>query len=92
MKQDYFILVLAHSLHGRLQRVHISHRWIYGGLGAFGLLILLTFGVVGSYARMAWKVANYNAVQHEAQLLRERYDNLQKKVKQTNEQLGRLFN
>ena len=90
MKQDYFILVLAHSLHGRLQRVHISHRWIYGGLGVIGLFALLTFGVVGSYARMALKVANYNAMQHEAQLLRERYDNLQRKVKETNNQLASL--
>ncbi len=90
MKQDYFILVLAHSLHGRLQRIHIPHRLIYGGLGVAGLLVLLAFGVVGSYARMAWKVANYNTLQHEAQLLRERYDNLQKKVRQTNEQLASL--
>ena len=39
---------------------------------------------------MAWKVANYNSLQHEAQMLRERYDNLQRKVKQTNEQLASL--
>ena len=50
----------------------------------------MLFGVAGSYARMAWKVANYNSLQHEAQLLRQRYDNLQKKVKQTNEQLASL--
>jgi len=50
----------------------------------------MMFGVVGSYARMALKVANYNSLQHEAQLMRERYDNLQKKVKQTNEQLASL--
>ena len=46
--------------------------------------------VVGSYARMALKVANYNSLQREAQVLRERYDNLQRKVKQTNEQLATL--
>jgi murein DD-endopeptidase MepM/ murein hydrolase activator NlpD len=53
-------------------------------------MFLLVFGVVGSYARMALKVANYNSLQHEAQVLRERYDNLQKKVKQTNQQLASL--
>lgn len=90
MKQDYFIVVLAHSLHGRLQRVHIPHRIIYSALGGAGLLLLLVFGVVGSYARMVLKVANYNSLQHEAQLLRVRYDSLQKKVKQTNEQLASL--
>ena len=90
MKQDYFIVVLAHSLHGRLQRVHIPHRLVYSALGAVGFLFLLLFGVAGSYARMALKVANYNSLQHEAQTLRQRYDTLQKKVKQTNEQLASL--
>jgi len=90
LKQDYFILVLAHSLHGRLQRVHISHKVIYSALGCFAALFLLMFGVVGSYARMALKVANYNSLQHEAQMLRARYDNLQQKVKQTNQQLASL--
>ena len=47
-------------------------------------------GVVGSYARMALKVADYNSLQHEAQVLRDRYDNLQKKVNQTNQQLASL--
>jgi murein DD-endopeptidase MepM/ murein hydrolase activator NlpD len=48
------------------------------------------FGVVGSYARMAWKVANYNSLQREAQMLRSRYETLQQKVKQTDEQLASL--
>ena len=72
MKQNYFIVVLAHSFHGRLQRVHIPHRFVYGALAGFGVAILLLCSVVGSYARMASKVSNYNSLQHEAQLLRER--------------------
>jgi murein DD-endopeptidase MepM/ murein hydrolase activator NlpD len=90
LKQDYFILVLAHSLHGRLQRIHISHKFVYSAVGCLAALFLLMFGVVGSYARMALKVANYNSLQHEAQMLRVRYDNLQQKVKQTNQQLASL--
>jgi murein DD-endopeptidase MepM/ murein hydrolase activator NlpD len=90
LKQNYFIVVLAHSLHGRLQRIHIPHRFVYASLGALGVAVLIMMSVVGSYARMAWKVANYNSLQHEAQILRERYDNLQRKVKQTNEQLASL--
>jgi murein DD-endopeptidase MepM/ murein hydrolase activator NlpD len=90
LKQDYFILVLAHSLHGRLQRIHITHRFVYSALGAVVALALLMFGAAGSYARMALKVANYNSLQQEAQLLRERYQNLQRKVRQTNEQLASL--
>jgi murein DD-endopeptidase MepM/ murein hydrolase activator NlpD len=90
LKQDYFIVVLAHSLHGRLQRIHIPHRFIYTALGALGVMFLLMFGVVGSYARMAWKVANYNSLEREAQALRSRYETLQAKIKQTDEQLASL--
>ena len=90
MNQNYFIVVLAHSLHGRMQRIHIPHRFVYAALCGFGVLLMLMLSVAGSYARMAWKVANYNSLQHEAQVLRQRYDNLQIKVKQTNEQLASL--
>ena len=82
--------MLAHSLHGRLQRIHIPHRFVYAAFGALGVGLLMLLSVAGSYARMAWKVANYNSLQHEAQVLRERYDNLQRKVKQTDEQLASL--
>ncbi len=90
MKQDYFILVLAHSLHGRLQRVHIPHRIIYGILllAVFGAVSL--WGVCFSYARMAWKVANYNALRTETENLRNRYQRLQTTVNQTNAQLASL--
>ena len=90
MKQQYFILVLAHSLHGRLRRVHVPHQVLYillalALVGGFSI-----FGFVSSYARMAWKVANYNSLRREADELRTRYQNLQKVVKQTNEQLASL--
>ena len=90
MNQNYFIVVLAHSLHGRLQRIQIPHRFVYGAFAALGVAVLVMCSVVGSYARMALKVANYNSLQREAQMLRARYDNLQRKVKQTNEQLATL--
>ncbi len=82
--------MLAHSFHGRLQRIHIPHKFVYAALGALGVAVLMLLSVVGSYARMAWKVANYNSLQQEAQVLRTRYVNLQRKVKQTNEQLASL--
>src|SRR6266852_3989771 len=90
MKQQYFILVLAHSLHGRLRRIHVPHQVLYIVLalalaGGFSI-----FGFVSSYARMAWKVANYNSLRREADELRTRYHDLQKVVKQTNEQLASL--
>ena len=90
MKQSYFIVVLAHSVHGRLRRIQIPQQVIYAILA---LAVLGSFSVVGfvsSYARMAWKVANYNALRREADSLRARYQNLEKVAKQTNEQLATL--
>ena len=90
MKQDYFIVVLAHSIHGRLRRVHVPHRFLYGTFCALGFTLLCLFGVAGSYARMALKVSNYNSLRKETDLLRSRYNNLQKQVAQTNQQLASL--
>jgi hypothetical protein len=90
LKQDYFIVVLAHSFHGRLRRLHVPHRFLYGTFGVLGFALLCLFGVAGSYARMALKVSNYNSLQRETELLRHRYDTLQKQVQQTNQQLASL--
>ncbi len=90
MKQEYFVVVLAHSLRGRLRRIHIPHHAVYAILI---LALLGGFSVVGfvaSYARMAWKVANYNALLRETDSLRARYQALLKNVDQTDKQLASL--
>jgi murein DD-endopeptidase MepM/ murein hydrolase activator NlpD len=90
MKQEYFVVVFAHSLRGRLRRVHIPHKAVYAIL-AFALLGCFSFvGFVASYARMTWKVSNYNALRGEVETVRARYRNLQKEVNRTNEQLATL--
>ena len=90
MKQEYFVLVLAHSLKGRLRRIHIPHQAIYATLALALIGCISVVGIAASYARMVWKVANYNALRREADQLRARYQNLQHVVSQTNEQLASL--
>ena len=90
MKQEYFVVVLAHSLRGRLRRVHIPHTAVYAVLGLALLGCFSVFGFVTSYARMAWKVANYNALKQEADSMKARYQNLQKVVSETNVQMASL--
>ncbi len=90
MKQEYFVVVLAHSLRGRLRRIHIPHHAVYVilALAVFGCVSLC--GLAATYARMAWKVANYNALRREADSIRARYQNLEKQVSETNQQLATL--
>src|ERR1044072_6174219 len=88
MKQEYFVVVLAHSLRGRLRRVHIPHQAVYAIL-AFALLGFFSFfGLVASYARMVGKVANYNTLKRETDGLRAQYQSLQAVVNQKNDQLA----
>ncbi|HVN06207.1 MAG TPA: M23 family metallopeptidase [Bryobacteraceae bacterium] len=54
-------------------------------LGCFSI-----FGFISSYARMAWKVANYNALRREVDALRTRYQHLERVSNQTNQQMASL--
>jgi len=90
MKQHYFVVVLAHSLHGRLRRIHIPHQALYVvvGLALFGSVSL--FGMVSSYLRMTWKVANYNSLRDQVDTLRTKYQALLRENGQKEEQLASL--
>jgi murein DD-endopeptidase MepM/ murein hydrolase activator NlpD len=90
MKQHYFVVVLAHSLHGRLRRIHIPHQALYLvlALSLFGTFSL--FGMVSSYLRMTWKVSNYNSLRSEVDTLRSKYQNQQRELDQKQEQLASL--
>jgi murein DD-endopeptidase MepM/ murein hydrolase activator NlpD len=90
MKQHYFVVVLAHSLHGRLRRIHIPHQALYlvVALALFGSVSL--FGMVSSYLRMTWKIANYNSLRTEVDTLRNKYQALQRENNQKQEQLASL--
>jgi murein DD-endopeptidase MepM/ murein hydrolase activator NlpD len=90
MQQQYFIVVFAHSLHGRLRRVHIPHNVVYAVLALALAGCFSVFGFVSSYARMAWKTANYNSLVQEISTLRARYRNLQKTNSEANNQLAQL--
>src|SRR5215813_10970096 len=90
MKQQYFIVVLAHSLHGRLRRIHVPHHAVYAVLALALLGCFSLFGMVSSYLRMVWKVANYNSLRSEVESLRMKYQTLEKSANQTNQQLASL--
>jgi murein DD-endopeptidase MepM/ murein hydrolase activator NlpD len=90
--QPYFVLVLAHSLHGRLRRIHIPHKVIYAGFVFSVLSFVVMLACLSSYLRMSWKVAHYNSLRQEVDSLRTKYQELQRLTNQKNEQLATLEN
>ena len=90
MQQPYFILVVAHSLHGRLRRVHVPYSVLYGVLALALLGTISLVGMGASYARMLWKVSNYNTLRSEIDVIRQRYLSLQKENAAGKQQLATL--
>lgn len=88
MQQPYFILVVAHSLHGRLRRLHVSYSVLYSVIALALIGSITVFGFVGSYLRMALKVSNYNTLRAEVSTLRNRYESLRKESDEKNQQLA----
>ena len=90
MNQPYFIVVLAHSLHGRIRRFHINQSLIVAVLALAVLGGFTLFGMVSSYVRMAWKVSNYNDLRQETEFLRARYQRLLNQSNETTEQVAQI--
>ena len=90
MKQHYFVVVLAHSLHGRLRRIHIPHHALYVVLGLALLGSVSLFGMVSSYLRMYGKVASFNTLRDEVATLRDQNRELQIENTRKDTQLASL--
>ena len=90
MNQPFFVVDLAHSLHGRVKRIHISYRSLYYLLGSLAVFGLVAFCLLSSYLRMTSKVAHYNELRTNFERLRGRYEELQRVSKQRTDQLATL--
>jgi murein DD-endopeptidase MepM/ murein hydrolase activator NlpD len=90
MRQQYFVVVLAHSLHGRLRRIQIPHKYLYALVGLVLFSSVATFGMISSYLRMTLKVSNYNSLRQEVGVLRERYEALRREADEKDHQLASL--
>ena len=90
MNQPYFIVVLAHSLHGRLRRVHVPYQFVYVVLALALIGSVSLFGIVSSYLRMSLKVASYNNLRQESRRFAPVIERLEKESRQKGAQMASL--
>jgi murein DD-endopeptidase MepM/ murein hydrolase activator NlpD len=90
LNQPYFIVVVAHSLHGRLRRIQIPYQFVYVVLALAVLGAVTLVGLVSSYTRMVWKVSHYNELRREVETLRTKYQRLESETHQKGVQLASL--
>ena len=90
MRKNHFIVVVAHSVHGRIRRVHIPRYAIHIGLAAVLLATIATIGLVSSYTRMAVKAFEFNELRAEKEALQRTYDALAQRSEERDVQLESL--
>ncbi len=88
-KNSYTILIFP-GVHGKLRKVQIPY---YVGhlvvvVGLLGLIAAVS--VAASYARMLWKVANYNNLRSQSAALKTQYRKLENKATVTSAKLDSL--
>lgn len=90
MAKSYFILVVAHSIKGRIRRIQIPYYALHivAALAVVGAITVI--GAVGSYGRMLLKVGHYNHLRKEVAALQERYSDLQGNMSTQQQQLASL--
>ncbi len=75
---------------GKLRKL-IVPAYLLHALAVLAIIGSITVAAaVGSYSRMLWKVANYNALRHDQETLKKQYRDLQTSVKDTNQRLDSL--
>jgi murein DD-endopeptidase MepM/ murein hydrolase activator NlpD len=90
MTKNYLIVDVAHSVHGRIRRLHIPHYVLHVVfcLAVFGAI--MGIGFVSSYARLLWKVTEFNELRTEKEALQKKFGELQRTVEERNTQLASL--
>jgi murein DD-endopeptidase MepM/ murein hydrolase activator NlpD len=90
MNKNYFIIVLAHPIHGRIKRIHIPHYFLHLALAILALGGIAAVGMTASYTRMLGKVSEFNQMRSEKAALQKQYDRLQEEVQDRGDKLASL--
>ncbi len=90
MRKNYFILVVAHSVHGRIKRLRVPHYALHVLLSLVIFGSIVGIGLVSSYTRMLSKVGDYNELRGEKEALLQQNEALKKDVEERNVQLASL--
>lgn len=90
MRRKYYTFFVAAHDSGKMRRVRLPHYvvHIFAFLALVGCITVLAG--VGSYGRMVWKVAEFNALRRDQDSLKQEYRRLQTQVKDTDQRLNSL--
>ena len=73
LRKRYYILFVARDEEGRVRKIPLPLRYIYGFVAAALIGAFTIVGLAGSYTRMLLKTESFNQVREERETLRKNY-------------------
>jgi murein DD-endopeptidase MepM/ murein hydrolase activator NlpD len=73
LRKRYYILFVARDEDGRVRKIPLPLRYVYGFVAAALVGAFTIVGLAGSYTRMLLKTERYNQVREERETLRKNY-------------------
>lgn len=76
LRKRYYILFVARDEDGRVRKIPLPLRYVYGFVAAAVVGAFTIAGLAGSYTRMLLKTENFNQVRQERETLRKNYQQM----------------
>jgi murein DD-endopeptidase MepM/ murein hydrolase activator NlpD len=76
LRKRYYILFVARDADGRVRKIPLPLRYVYGFVAAAVVGAFTIVGLAGSYTRMLLKTESYNQVRQERETLRKDYQQM----------------
>jgi murein DD-endopeptidase MepM/ murein hydrolase activator NlpD len=73
LRKRYYILFVARDDDGRIRKIPLPLRYVYGFVGAALVGTFTIVGLAGSYTRMLLKTESFNQIRQERETLRKDY-------------------
>lgn len=90
MRKRFYILFVARDPEGELRKIPIPLHYIYVFLAGALIGMMTITGMAGSYGRMLMKVARFNQLRSEKEVLSTRYSKLEEEAREKDIQLASL--
>jgi len=90
MEKKFYTFLVFPGAHGRLHRIRLPFYMVHLVLALSVVGIMTVAALANSYARMLLKVANYNSLRTEREVLKSQNQKLENAVTQSNAKLGSL--
>ncbi len=90
MERDFYDLLIFPGAHGKLRKIRLPFYLVQLVLAFSAVGILTVAALASTYARMLFKVSNYNNIRLEREALKAQYRNLENVVSQSNAELDSL--